>query len=227
MARPIVVSFILLQNAAEQHAARNEQKVCGDNNHNHGHEEPYHRVERIGDAHGEVVRGGEDHKARQTERPVCLRRLFADGLAAQHRYGAAAPDTDDRGEPDDRKDDGVKPERARHGIGVDADAVIDLAAEHIEKAKLRELGEKDAERKAEYKRERRGNKALPGGDARKIPLAHAEDVIEAELLRPAADQKRVRIIEENGRKHENDRAAEIEDQSGAIGTARQQRARLR
>ena len=227
MLRPVVVFLIFLQHTAEQHAACDEQKICADDDEDHSHEEPYDRIKRVGDAHGKVIRRGEDHDARKAEQPVCLRRLFADGLAAQQRHGAAAPDADDRGEPDDREDDGVQSQRARQGISVNADAVIDIAAEHIDQSKLRELREDDAERETEHEREHGGNEALPGNDARKIALIHAEDVIESEFPLAAADKERIGIVEKDRGEHKDHKAAEIEDQSGAVGAARQQRARLR
>ena len=67
MLRPVVVFLILLQHAAEQHAACDKQKICADDDEDHSHEEPYDRVKRVGDAHGKVIRRGEDHDARKAE----------------------------------------------------------------------------------------------------------------------------------------------------------------
>ena len=84
---------------------------------------------------------------------------------------------------------GVQSQRARQGINVNADAVIDIAAEHIDQSKLRELREDDAERETEHEREHGGNAGSPTVTMRAmIALIHAKDVIEAEFPLAAADQ---------------------------------------
>ena len=115
------------------------------------------------------------------------------------------------------KNDRIQSQRSRDAGPVDAEPVIDLAVGKVHQPQLRELGEQNAERETDAERERGGDQTLPRYDPGEIALAHAENVIESELMLAPADEKRVGVVQEDGRKNKDHQTAEIEDDAGAVG----------
>ena len=87
----IVVGGVLLQLAAQQHAAGDHNEVGGQDHQNDRHKEQRKRHQRLPDGDCHVVGGAQHYKAQQSQEPVGARRLFAGGFTLQQADGRGAP----------------------------------------------------------------------------------------------------------------------------------------
>ena len=212
----IIIPLILLQRAAQHHRAGDKDQIRRRNDHQHGDEEYRQRRQRLLDRHGDIIRRAEDQKARQAEHPVRLRRLFAAGFAAQKRGRVRFADRHQRAQEQKREDAEIQDRR--HGGSRAGDGKIHLhAAVHdIDEQQLKELAERDAQRFAARDGDERHDDRFPRQNLRKIPLAHAEDVVKAKLTVPAADKEGIRIEQEQNGERRHDKAAHAENHGHGV-----------
>ena len=89
--------------------------------------------------------------------------------------------------------------------------IADIGAAYcLDESEFGELRERDAKHKAAEERYGRSYQALPEEQDADILFVHAEDVIESELLLPAADEKRICIEKKDAGEYGDDPAAEHE-----------------
>ena len=212
----VVIPLILLQHAAEQHRRRNHQQVRRENDQNHRHKEPCDRVQRVFDRHGQIIRRAEQDEAQQAEKPVGPRRLLTRGLAAQEGHGGASSHTHHRHEPEQRVDHREAARCAEQGREVEREGQRRRAAHHLHDGKLNELGEQHAEEQPARNDDGCREQRLPGEDARKVALAHAEDVVEAEFAPAPPDEEGVCVKQENHRKDQQHDVAERHDHAEVV-----------
>ena len=207
----IVIPLVLLQRAAQQDGAGNEDQIRPHDDHQNGNEEHGQRRQRLLDRHGNIICRAEDPKAGKAERPVRLRRLFAVGFAAQQGRGVRPADRHQRAQEQKRENAEIQDRRHRRGRDRDGKVHLHVAAHDVDEHQLKQLPERNAQRLAAHDGHERHHDRFPGEHPGKIPLAHAEDVVEAELAVSAADEEGIRIKQEQNGERRHDEAAHAQD----------------
>ncbi len=207
----IVIPLVLLQHPAQEDGAGDEDQIRPRDDHQHGDEEHRDGGQRLLDGHGDVVRRTEDPEARQAERPARLRRLFAVGFAAQKGRGVRPADCHQRAQEQQHENAEIQDRRHRRGRDRDGKVHLHVAAHDVDEHQLKELPERNAQRLAAHDGHERHHDRFPRKHPGKIALAHAEDVVEAELAVSAADEEGIRIKQEQNGERRHDEAAHAED----------------
>ena len=114
-------------------------------------------------------------------------------------------------EQDQQVDDAEDRERLPDGGDLDAQAVVRLRRDQAHHAQLRRLGQQDPQQQPRRKREARQEHGLPDHHARQVALAHAQDVVQAELPLSPADQEGICVEQEDQREDRDDERAQHQD----------------
>ena len=206
----IVIALVFLQNAAQQNRACDKKQVGRRNDHEHRNKEPAEGSNGLLDGDGNVVGCGEDDYAENAEYPVCLGRLFADAFAAQKLDGVGQADLPYRFKKQQKENADKQQHGVAHRRRIDGEVVACVRLDKERKTELGKLRQRNTEDKAEHERHGRKDERFAKKHSCDIALAHAEDVIQAELLFPPADEERVCIKQEQHGEKADDARTEAE-----------------
>ena len=210
MVRLVVELLVLLENAAEQHRAGDHQQIGSDNHHDHRDKKHHQRRDGVLDFQRDVVRASQNQHAAKPEEPVAARGPVAGAFTAHQGNGIRNPDLQQRVEKEQQED------AAEHRGGLadagrgDLQREGDVRVHHVHQPQLGQLGERNAGGKSQGQRDGSHNQRLPEQNAPDVPLAHAEHVVKPEFLFPAADQKGMRVKQEDDREDGDDPRAKIQ-----------------
>ena len=105
-------------------------------------------------------------------------------------------------------------DKQQHGVAhrrrIDGEVIACVRLDKVRKTELGKLRQRSAEDKAEHERHGRKDERFAKKHSCDIALAHAEDVIKAELLFPPADEERVCIKQKQHGEKTDDARTEAE-----------------
>ena len=211
MPLPVIEPGIPLQQAAQGHGAGDKQQIGGGDDHQHGGEEPGQGRQRLPDGHSQVVGRPQQQNAQQRQGPIGPGRLLPHRLAAHELDGGGAADPQQRGQQDQQVNGPVQAQGHQQAPRGHPIGHVRLQAHDPHKAQLRQLAQHHAQGQAPQQGQAAGQQRLPAENARNVPLAHAQDVVQSKLPVPAADQKGMGIKQQQQRKHPQHKAAQIQD----------------
>ena len=211
MVRLIIIVLALLQESAEEHRAEYHQKISADDDHYDRDEEHEYRAQGFGYHDGGNICADEQSCADDAEKRISFRRLLAEVFAPYQSHRARAHYLAHGVDKEEQEDNGENADGQQYCSRRDMENIADISAAYrLDESEFGELRERDAEHKAAEERYGRSYQALPKEQDADILFVHAEDVIESELLLPAADEKRICIEKKDAGKYSDDPAAEHE-----------------
>ena len=185
----IVIFLILLEQFAQRYRSRDKKQIRSDDHHDNRNKEHEHRRQGIDDRHCQIIRPGQQRRSYDRQNPVCLRRFLAYILTLQHFYRAQPEDVEDHPQHDKEKNTQKKNCCYYDRLRLYPDRESCLPAKDTDRGKLRQLGKKNAQKKARRNGEHRCQHILPHEDFDQIAFSHPEDVVKSEFFLPSADQK--------------------------------------
>ena len=196
---PVIVFLVLPQRLQNEDAHGGEEAVGAEDDEDDRDEIEVQRVEGGLGRDGDPVARAERQNAEDRERPAGPGLALAGLAAAQERHGVLHADA--REVAQQRQKEDRREERIAHADGErrDGEAVGPRVAHEAEEEHRHELLQHDAERDAARDAEQGGVERLPREHGGEVALAHAENVVEPQLLRAALHEKAVRVEEENER----------------------------
>ena len=193
----IVIGRVLLQLAAQQHAAAYHNEISGQNDQYHRHKEQCQRHQRLLDGDCHVVSHSQQDKAQQAQKPIGARGLFAGGFALQQLDSRGSSHRDRRPQQKQQVNDPKNEQRGHNSRSADGKDIADATVHEVHQAQLRQLGKSNAAQQP-CRRGADGHKnRFPYLDAHQVAAPHAQDVIKAEFLFAAAQQEGMGIKEKN------------------------------
>ena len=223
MAGFIIIALVLFEQLQNRDAAGGEEAVGADDYQEHRKEIVGEGLHGAGNPQSDIVPEPQGKEAGQGQQPLGLGLLFAGAALAHHGHGVLPPHADQiaqqiqqqhRAEEDGRDED-AGPGDVEGEAGGEPDHPIDNQGHQP-------LEEHPGENAAHHAGEAE-NQRLPDEHGGDIALAHAQDVVEAQLLGPALHQKAVGVEKENHRKDAHQEYADLHEraQIGVADLARQ------
>ena len=135
----VVIALVFLKNFAQQDAARYENEISADDDHDDGDEEDRERLQGLLYADGKDVGRGEQDNACYAKHGICLDGLFAVAFAVHELDRRAAVQLDEAADVDQRENAAEVQEHVFDGGKRYVQRIIRRAAEHVQKYHFREL----------------------------------------------------------------------------------------
>ena len=211
MAGLIVIALVLLENLQEGDAPSGEEAVGADDDEEHREKIVGEGLHGIGDPQSDIVPAAQGHKADERQKPLSLGLFFSGASLAHHGDGVLpshADEVEDQVEQEHRaKEDGgdgnAQPGDVEGKTGGEVDHPVDDEGqqpleEHAEENAAHHAGEAEDQR-------------LPDEHGGDVALAHAQNVVEPQLLVPPLHEKAVGVEEEDHRKDAHEKHADAHE----------------
>ena len=211
MAGLIVIALVLLENLQEGDAARGEEAVGADDDEEHREKIVGEGLHGIGDPQSDIVPAAQGHKADERQKPLGLGLFFSGASLAHHGDGVLPPHADeveDQVEQEHRaKEDGGDGNAQPGDVEGKAGGEVDHPVDDEGQQPLEEHAEENA---AHYAGEAQDQR-LPDEHGGDVALAHAQNVVEPQLLLPTLHEKAVGVEEEDHGKYAHEEYADAHE----------------
>ena len=190
MARLIIVALAPAQHPTQRHRPGHKQQVCCDNHHQHRDEKEHQRFHRRLADRRQIVCAQKNHQSGEGEEPIALRRLFAHAFTFQQGDRVRQAHPPEVRQQNQHIDAAEQQQHPRHAIRIEQlhrHGVIRV--QQVNQRHFNQPGEAQPQQQTASEYQQRRQQRFPQHHAGDISFAHAEDVVQPELLHAPPNQE--------------------------------------
>ena len=210
MVRLVVVAAVFAKGLEKRDAAGGKEKVGTRDHQQHRHKEEQDHRACVLDRRAQPVARAQRDQAQQRDEPAGLGLTLADLRAAQKLDRAGKVDLTHGIEQDQAEGDADEKGRVAHGSGRDGKRERDRLPHQMGEQKVHQLVQQDAHRQPQQQADEQHEHRFPENQAGEVPLFHAQNVVQAELLFAAAHEEAVGIEQKDHAENGGDHDAQLE-----------------